>query len=185
MSLGLASHAFAAVDLWLCRFRLRGRSLESFWQRADQDRRRGFKYRGPGGLYHLGDSLKRADPNRARMVDLQQLSLVLFVGSEILLMRSRKDSIMFAQRRHRKFRSCPDAFHAKAGRPRFRPMLENLEDRTLLSMVPPQMLADINPGPGDSMTGESPVAINGTVFFTASDGVHGSELWKTDGTSAG
>ncbi|MBI1880696.1 MAG: hyalin [Chloroflexi bacterium] len=29
------------------------------------------------------------------------------------------------------------------------------------------------------------VAVNGTLFFTASDGVNGFELWKSDGTSAG
>src|SRR5262249_36818953 len=27
--------------------------------------------------------------------------------------------------------------------------------------------------------------VNGTLFFTASDGVHGRELWKSDGTEAG
>src|SRR4029450_9400382 len=29
------------------------------------------------------------------------------------------------------------------------------------------------------------VNVNGTLFFTADDGVHGRELWKSDGTSAG
>ena len=27
--------------------------------------------------------------------------------------------------------------------------------------------------------------VNGTLFFTAFDGVNGSELWKSDGTEAG
>src|SRR5262249_21719023 len=27
--------------------------------------------------------------------------------------------------------------------------------------------------------------VNGTLFFTADDGVHGRELWKSDGTAAG
>ena len=27
--------------------------------------------------------------------------------------------------------------------------------------------------------------VNGTLFFTADDGMHGTELWKSDGTAAG
>src|SRR5207248_6883299 len=27
--------------------------------------------------------------------------------------------------------------------------------------------------------------VNGTLFFTANDGTHGSELWKSDGTTTG
>ncbi|NIP52547.1 MAG: hypothetical protein GWN61_15505, partial [candidate division Zixibacteria bacterium] len=29
------------------------------------------------------------------------------------------------------------------------------------------------------------INVNGTLFFAASDGIHGYELWKSDGTAAG
>ncbi|MEZ4655598.1 MAG: hypothetical protein R3E12_18915 [Candidatus Eisenbacteria bacterium] len=45
------------------------------------------------------------------------------------------------------------------------------------------LLVDINPG-GDSDPVFGPV-INGVLFFSADDGVHGRELWKCDGTAAG
>ncbi len=52
-----------------------------------------------------------------------------------------------------------------------------------------QMVKDINPsvgaygGYGSFPSGLTDV--NGTLFFTADDGEHGSELWKSDGTAAG
>ncbi|MAU00124.1 MAG: hypothetical protein CL608_23540 [Anaerolineaceae bacterium] len=48
----------------------------------------------------------------------------------------------------------------------------------------PVLVKDINPSFQDS----SPkflVNVNGTLFFRADDGIHGHELWKSDGTEAG
>jgi ELWxxDGT repeat protein len=55
------------------------------------------------------------------------------------------------------------------------------------------MLADINPGAPGGLAAyqpfpdafESPRASGGKVYFAADDGVHGRELWVTDGTAAG
>src|SRR6266851_8739515 len=65
----------------------------------------------------------------------------------------------------------------------WRPCLEELEDRTLLSLSA-VILKDINPGLADSSPREF-VTLNKTTFFTADDGVHGTELWRTDGTRGG
>ncbi len=51
-----------------------------------------------------------------------------------------------------------------------------------------QILKDIYPGTGGSVTTSvlsSSVQVNGKLFFVASDPVNGSELWVSDGTSAG
>ncbi len=52
------------------------------------------------------------------------------------------------------------------------------------------LVKDINPGAGYSSPnwnwGASPITIlNGSLFFAADDGIHGRELWKTDGTNVG
>ena len=39
---------------------------------------------------------------------------------------------------------------------------------------------DYDYGDPSSLTG-----VGGTLFFTADDGIHGRELWKSDGTKAG
>jgi ELWxxDGT repeat protein len=76
---------------------------------------------------------------------------------------------------------------ARAGKPA-RPLsrgrrrlieVEQLEYRTLLSGTP-QLVADITPVAAPSM-----VVIGSEAYFTANDGTHGNELWKTDGTTAG
>jgi len=51
------------------------------------------------------------------------------------------------------------------------------------------MIADINPN-GDAITHfylriQDYAVMNGIYFFTAHDGVHGTELWQSDGTPAG
>jgi len=59
--------------------------------------------------------------------------------------------------------------------------IEALEARDLLSMDP---VFDIRPGSADAGI-RIMATIGDTVYFAADDGVHGSELWKSDGTAAG
>ena len=50
------------------------------------------------------------------------------------------------------------------------------------------LLKDINPGTGSSISPNSPVSYfvqNGKLYFTADNGVNGTELWVTDGTEEG
>ncbi|MDA8745846.1 Ig-like domain-containing protein [Rubripirellula amarantea] len=46
------------------------------------------------------------------------------------------------------------------------------------------LVKDINPGTADSSPGDF-TNFNGTLLFTADDGINGSELWTSDGTSTG
>jgi ELWxxDGT repeat protein len=46
------------------------------------------------------------------------------------------------------------------------------------------MVADIFPGASSSFPSHMP-NVNGELYFSANDGVHGTELWKSDGTAAG
>jgi ELWxxDGT repeat protein len=87
-------------------------------------------------------------------------------------------------------RWCNSLFRARVTGPisrgrsrRQRLCLEGLEDRVTPSLTP-QMVLDINPG-GASSNWRSLVAIGSTTYFAADDGVHGVELWKSDGTVAG
>src|SRR5256885_1146923 len=69
------------------------------------------------------------------------------------------------------------------GGPRRRPLwLEALEDRVVPSLTP-HMVLDINPMGSSSPTGL--VAIGATTYFSADDGIHGRELWKSDSTANG
>src|SRR6516165_8365083 len=71
---------------------------------------------------------------------------------------------------------------------RARPSLEALEDRVLPSLTP-HLLKDINPGSASSIVPASGlgtfVEVNGVAYFGANDGIHGRELWKSNGTAAG
>ena len=50
------------------------------------------------------------------------------------------------------------------------------------------LVKDITPGSGGNFAdygGPDFTVVDGTLFFSANDGTHGRELWKSDGTSAG
>jgi len=60
--------------------------------------------------------------------------------------------------------------------------LEPLEDRRTPTSV--SLVKDILAGAGSSIP-QNLVSVNGILFFSASDGTNGEELWKSDGTAAG
>jgi ELWxxDGT repeat protein len=77
-------------------------------------------------------------------------------------------------------RSCP-VLRARPRQARLR--VRSLEDRTLLSGTP-HLVLDINSTPQSSNPTDL-VAVGRTIYFSANDGIHGNELWKSDGTAAG
>src|SRR5262245_48783277 len=75
--------------------------------------------------------------------------------------------------------STPTSPRRAARRQRLR--IEGLEDRSLPSSA--AFVKDINLIGTNSMKGPS-VQVGGLAYFPASDAIHGTELWKTDGTEA-
>lgn len=61
--------------------------------------------------------------------------------------------------------------------------VQALEVRQLLA-ADVEILKDIQPGATNSVTGQ-PVELNGKIYFAASDGTNGEELWVSDGLSGG
>lgn len=61
--------------------------------------------------------------------------------------------------------------------------LDPLERRQMLSATP-ELVADVNVSTGPSAPSDH-VSLGGVTYFVADDGVHGRELWRTDGTESG
>ena len=64
----------------------------------------------------------------------------------------------------------------------FRAEVELLENRVVLTQLPPQILEANKTSAGLS---GGLVTINGTSYFAAADDINGIELWRTDGTGPG
>src|SRR5206468_4709268 len=75
----------------------------------------------------------------------------------------------------------------RGGRPVRTPAIkiEELESRALLAA---SLVADVNRLTAGSLDGfglTQSAQVGNTLYFTADDGVHGRELWASDGTAAG
>src|SRR6185295_2991213 len=64
----------------------------------------------------------------------------------------------------------------------FRPRLERLEDRRMLSAT---LIEDVNKLAVPGWVPEQVTVVGSTLFFVQTDGTHGKELWKSDGTTTG
>jgi len=93
--------------------------------------------------------------------------------------------MLFSKRRNWENRKTPQLSHRTRrgfnAKSHFRPRLEPLEDRTLMSAY---LLKDINVNT-DSSNPSNLFNMNGTLFFSATDNDNQIGLWKTDGTAAG
>ena len=72
---------------------------------------------------------------------------------------------------------------ARAGSRRRPPRLQPLEDRVTPTLTP-QLVLDVNTNTLSANPSQV-VAVGSTAYFTVNEGVHGVELWKSDGTAAG
>ena len=79
--------------------------------------------------------------------------------------------------------SKPRMARAALAGPRAALFREQLEGRLLPSSLP-HLLRDISPG-ATSSDAVSFTDVGGTAFFFANDGVHGQELWRSNGAAAG
>ncbi|HYH67850.1 MAG TPA: hypothetical protein VD866_24345, partial [Urbifossiella sp.] len=88
-----------------------------------------------------------------------------------------------AVRSDRRKRAGAPAVARGAGGTRLTLSVDLLEDRVVPTATA-LLVEDLNLVPISSSPSAG-VSVNGTLFFTADDGVRGRELWKSDGTAAG
>jgi ELWxxDGT repeat protein len=63
--------------------------------------------------------------------------------------------------------------------------VQGLLNQLMAQSRQPQLVLDINPNGSDGSAPTELVANGSLVYFAADDGVHGVELWKSDGTASG